>query len=102
MLDGLGESGPYRALRDEAPLYRNEKYTFWALTRYDDVEKALVDWDLYRSGKGSTLEMILSGQEMPAGSILMEDPPVERAVNPACGLMTRSEGLRYLRPWTRK
>jgi cytochrome P450 len=65
----------WKRMRDEAPLYRNEKYTFWALSRYDDVEKALVDWDLYRSGKGSTLEMILSGQEMPAGSILMEDPP---------------------------
>ena len=65
----------WKRMRDEAPLYRNEKYTFWALTRYDDVEKALVDWDTYRSGKGSTLEMILAGQEMPAGSILMEDPP---------------------------
>jgi cytochrome P450 len=48
---------------------------FWALTRYDDVEQALVDWDTFRSGKGSTLEMILSGMEMPPGSILMEDPP---------------------------
>jgi cytochrome P450 len=65
----------WKRMRDEAPLYRNEKYTFWALTRYDDVEKALVDWDTYRSGKGSTLEMILSGMEMPPGSILMEDPP---------------------------
>jgi cytochrome P450 len=65
----------WKRMRDEAPLYRNEKYTFWALTRFDDVEKALVDWDNFRSGKGSTLEMILSGMEMPPGSILMEDPP---------------------------
>jgi cytochrome P450 len=65
----------WRRMRDEAPLYRNEKHGFWALTRYDDVEQALVDWDTFRSGKGSTLEMILSGMEMPPGSILMEDPP---------------------------
>jgi cytochrome P450 len=65
----------WKRMRDEAPLYRNEKYTFSALTRYDDVEQALVDWDTFRSGKGSTLEMILSGVEMPSGSILMEDPP---------------------------
>ncbi len=65
----------WKRMRDEAPLYRNEKYTFSALSRYDDVEKALVDWDTFRSGKGSTLEMILSGVEMPPGSILMEDPP---------------------------
>ena len=30
----------WKRIRDEVPLYRNEKYTFWALTRYDDVEKA--------------------------------------------------------------
>jgi cytochrome P450 len=65
----------WKRMRDEAPIYRNEKYTFWALSRFDDVEKALVDWDNFRSGKGSTLEMILSGMEMPPGSILMEDPP---------------------------
>ena len=65
----------WKRMRDEMPLYRNEKYTFWALTRYDDVEKGLVDWDNFRSGKGSTLEMILAGMEMPPGSILMEDPP---------------------------
>ena len=65
----------WKRMRDDAPLYHNEKYTFYALTRFDDVEKGLVDWDNFRSGKGSTLEMILSGMEMPPGSILMEDPP---------------------------
>ncbi len=65
----------WKRMRDEAPLYHNEKYTFYALTRFDDVEKGLVNWDTFRSGKGSTLEMILSGMEMPSGSILMEDPP---------------------------
>ena len=42
----------WRRMRDEAPLYRNEKYDFYALSRFDDVEKALVDWDTYRSGQG--------------------------------------------------
>jgi cytochrome P450 len=27
----------YRRLRDEAPVYYNEKYGFWALSRYEDV-----------------------------------------------------------------
>jgi cytochrome P450 len=65
----------WKRMRDEAPLYRNERFTFWALTRYDDVERALVDWDTFRSGKGSTLDSILSGTEMPSGMILMDDPP---------------------------
>ncbi len=66
----------WRRMRDEAPLYRNEKFDFFALSRYDDVEKALVDWDTYRSGKGSTLETIMAGFDIPPGLILMEDPPI--------------------------
>jgi cytochrome P450 len=67
--------GVWKRMRDEAPLYRNEKHGFWALTRYDDVERGLVDWDTFRSGKGSVLEVILAGMEVPSGLILMEDPP---------------------------
>ncbi len=66
----------WKRMRDEAPLYRNEKFDFYALSRYDDVEKALVDWDTYRSGKGSTLETIMAGFDIPPGLILMEDPPI--------------------------
>ena len=33
----------YRRLRDEAPVYHNTKYDFWALSRYDDVAPALKD-----------------------------------------------------------
>jgi cytochrome P450 len=72
------DSDPYpiwRRMRDEAPLYYNEKYDFWALSRFDDVEKALVDWRTYSSAKGSLLELIKSGMEIPPGSIIFEDPP---------------------------
>ena len=30
----------YARLRDEAPIYHNERYDFWALSRHADVEKA--------------------------------------------------------------
>jgi cytochrome P450 len=72
------DNDPYpvwKRLRDEAPLYYNERYDFWALSRFDDVEKALVDWQGYISGKGSVLEIIKSGAQIPPGSILFEDPP---------------------------
>ena len=39
----------YRRLRDEAPVYHNEKYGFWALSRYEDVEPALKDFETYSS-----------------------------------------------------
>ncbi len=66
----------WRRMRDEAPLYRNDPHDFWALSRWDDVEGALKDWDTYRSGKGTTLDFIEAGIELPPGVILMEDPPI--------------------------
>ena len=72
------DTDPYpvwKRLRDEAPLYYNERYDFYALSRFDDVEKGLVDWKTYISGKGSVLEIIRANIEMPPGSILFEDPP---------------------------
>jgi len=66
----------WKRLRDEAPLYYNEKYDFYALSRFADVEPALVDWDTYRSGKGSVLELIKANVELPPGIILFEDPPI--------------------------
>jgi cytochrome P450 len=66
----------WKQMRDEAPLYYNERHDFFALSRWDDVEAVFKDWDTYRSGKGSTLDFIKAGIEMPPGIILMEDPPV--------------------------
>ena len=65
----------WKRLRDEAPLYYNEKYDFFALSRFDDVEKGLVNWDAFRSGKGSILELIKADIELPPGNVLFEDPP---------------------------
>jgi cytochrome P450 len=72
------DADPYpiwKRLRDEAPLYWNEKYEFFALSRWDDVDAALLDWKTYLSGRGSVLEIIKAGAEIPPGSILFEDPP---------------------------
>jgi cytochrome P450 len=72
------DADPYpvwKRLRDEAPLYFNEKYEFHAVSRYDDVERCLVDWQTYSSAKGSVLEIIKAGIEMPPGMFIFEDPP---------------------------
>ena len=66
----------WRRMREEAPLYYNEKYGFYALSRYDDVVKALPDWQTYRSGKGTTADILFSGIEVPPGILLFEDPPL--------------------------
>ncbi len=66
----------WQRLRDETPLYYNEKYKFYALSRYVDVARELHNWDTYRSGKGTTLDVLLSNVEVPPGIILWEDPPL--------------------------
>ena len=66
----------WRRLREEAPLYHNEKHGFYALSRYDDVARALPDWQTFRSGRGTTMDIITSGLEVPPGVILFEDPPL--------------------------
>jgi cytochrome P450 len=72
------DADPYpvwKRLRDEAPLYWNDKYEFFALSRWDDVDAAMLDWKTYISGRGSVLELIKANVEIPPGSILFEDPP---------------------------
>jgi cytochrome P450 len=66
----------FRRLRDEAPLYYNERYRFWALSRYADVERAFVDWQTFSSSHGDVLEVVQSGMEIPSGMVVWEDPPV--------------------------
>ena len=83
------DADPYplwKRMREEAPLYYNEKYDFFALSRFDDVEPALVEWNTYRSGKGSVLELIRADFGIPPGIILFEDPPIHDIHR---GLMSR-------------
>ena len=73
------DADPYpvwKRLRDEAPLYYNEKYDFFAVSRYDDVERCLMDWRTYSSAEGSVLELIKAHVQMPSGMFIFEDPPV--------------------------
>jgi cytochrome P450 len=65
----------YRRMRDEAPLYYNEKYDFYAVTRYEDCERGLVDAKRYISGRGGILELIRANIELPPGNLIFEDPP---------------------------
>ena len=76
----------FARLRDEAPVYYNERHDFWALSRYDDVEKALVDWRTFSSARGDILEVIQANVPLPSGVVLFEDPPLHTMHR---GLMSR-------------
>jgi cytochrome P450 len=84
------DSDPYpiwRRLREEAPLYHNERYDFFALSRFDDVKQALLDWRTYSSARGTLIELIKNDFEVPPGFIIFEDP-VEHDVHR--GLLSRA------------
>ena len=66
----------YRRLREEAPLYRNEQHDFYALSRFDDVQRGLNDRQTFISGRGGILELIRADIEMPSGVLIFEDPPI--------------------------
>ncbi|MFN8100117.1 MAG: cytochrome P450 [Mycobacterium sp.] len=67
----------YRRMRDEAPVYYNPVYDFYALTRHADVAAALKDPATFSSSRGVDLEMVQSGQPVPP-LIIMMDPPEHR------------------------
>ena len=67
----------YRRMRDEAPVYYNEKYDFYALTRHADVAAAMKDVETFSSSRGIDLEMVQSDNPPPP-LIIMMDPPDHR------------------------
>jgi cytochrome P450 len=66
----------FRRLRDEAPLYYNERLDFYAISRFADVEACSVDWQTFSSARGTVLEIIRSSMEVPKGMFIFEDPPL--------------------------
>jgi cytochrome P450 len=71
------ERDPYetwRRLRDEAPVYRNDKHDFYALTRFADVEAAHRDPQTFSSARGTVLE-IMGPDLSRTGQMIFLDPP---------------------------
>jgi cytochrome P450 len=69
----------FRRLREESPLYFNEDHGFYALSRFNDVEKGLVDHATFSSAHGVILEMIKADPTFPQGVFICEDPPAHSA-----------------------
>jgi cytochrome P450 len=64
----------WRRMRDEAPVYRNEPFDFWALSRFDDVEAAHLEPRTFSSAHGTVLE-IMSSSRVPMAQMIFMDPP---------------------------
>jgi cytochrome P450 len=66
----------FRRLREEAPLYYNEQHDFYAISRFGDVDRALIDYQTFSSARGAIVELIKANLEMPPGVLIFEDPPI--------------------------
>ncbi len=69
----------FRRMREEEPLYYNEKHDFYAVSRFDDVESVLKDARTFSSARGGILELIKANIELPSGVFIFEDPPLHTA-----------------------
>jgi len=63
----------FKRLRDEAPIYHNEEYDFWALSRFEDVVQASLDHETFSSARSTVLELI--GDRLENPPMIFMDPP---------------------------
>jgi len=69
----------FRRLREEAPLYYNEQYDFYALSRFADIDAHFSNVDIFSSARGDVLEFIKADFDIPRGMFIWEDPPLHTA-----------------------
>ena len=66
----------YARLRAEAPVYRNDEFDFWALSRHADVLAAFRDVDHFSNANGVSLDPAAYGPDAHRFmSLLAMDPP---------------------------
>ena len=65
----------WKRMRDEAPVWHNERHDFWVLARYHDIETAHQDPETYSSSHGTTVELMGPDAFPDSGMIIWLDPP---------------------------
>lgn len=89
----------YARLRDEAPVYSNDNYGFYALSRHADVVAAHQDTQRFSSSYGVTVDMLLEKRRVDINMMIIMDQPehtqLRRLVNQAFSRRT-IEGLEPL------
>ncbi|RZV59513.1 MAG: cytochrome P450, partial [Pseudomonadales bacterium] len=74
------DENPYpimQRMRDEAPVWYNEKYDYWAISRYEDVLKASRDTATFSSSYKTVLEL-MTDEPHQSSMIINTDPPYHK------------------------
>ena len=88
----------YRWLRDEAPVYHNERLGFWALSRYEDVVAGHLNVDDFSSAHGVTIQ----GAEKDAPFLIVKDPPEHTAHRRIVGRLFTPRRIALMEPFIRR
>ena len=64
----------YKWMRDEAPVYYSEKWSWWALSRWEDVRAAALDPDTFQSYEGIDLDATATDQAGPGFLPNLDNP----------------------------
>jgi cytochrome P450 len=92
----------FARLREEAPLYYNAEYDFFAVSRFADVNKALVDHTTFSSARGAILELIKANLSIPSGMLIFEDPPIHDVHRKLLSRMFTPRKISALEPMIRE
>ncbi|MGV0746033.1 cytochrome P450 [Mycolicibacterium sp. XJ870] len=92
----------FARLRDEAPLYYNEQHDFYALSRFADVNKALIDHETFSSARGAIIELIKANIDIPSGALIFEDPPIHTTHRKLLSRMFTPRKINALEPKIRE
>ncbi|KWX20078.1 cytochrome P450 [Mycolicibacterium wolinskyi] len=92
----------FARLREEAPLYYNEQHDFYALSRFADVNKALIDHETFSSARGAIIELIKADIDIPSGALIFEDPPIHTTHRKLLSRMFTPRKINALEPKIRE
>ncbi len=88
----------YRRLREEAPVYYNEEYDFYALSRHEDVAAAYKDFQTYSSAYGLDLATVKSDEPMMVKMIIVMDPPEHRQMRSLVNKVFTPRAIEAMKP----
>ena len=92
----------YRHLRDEQPVYYNERRGFWVISRYDDVKSAFKNHQVFSSADGVTLAYDDAGRatdaSVNADVLITSDEPQHKRLRDLVQKAFTSRHIQKLEP----
>jgi cytochrome P450 len=86
----------YQRLRDAGPVVHLTRHDLYALSRYDDVRTALMDWETFSSARSVFVDPTMNAQL--EGITLCSDPPEHTMLRSVLGRPLRPDRMRQIAP----